>query len=668
MITDYRLIFTPLQVGPVTIKNRIMFTAHSTRIADTLPGSSDRLRFMGERYACYQGDRARGGAGLIICGQASVHPAARMEARNTMIAYDSRAIPGFKVVTDRIHQYSARTFLQLMHSGLSYPSEDHKLAIFAPSAHANLPYEPTKSMEVEDIDEVIEGYGRSAENAKAGGFDGIEIHSTHGYLPLQFLSPALNRRSDEYGGSLDNRMKFILRVIDRIKEVTGDTMALGVRLCGDELMPGGLTIEDAREIAVKLENTGNVDYISISIGNSASDKLLWTTPPMYIPSGYSVYASAAIKEAVDHIPVFITGRILDPMHADRILSDGHADMIGMTRAQIADPELAKKSEEGRIDDIRPCIGCNQGCGGNPNDMPEHIYCVQNPAIGREKELGIGTLQRAARMKKVLVVGGGAGGMETAWVAAARGHRVTLYEKTERLGGQINLARKLPGRDEMEGIVRWRIRQMAEYAVKVVLNQEVTAAMITREAPDAVVIATGSKPFLGQYLKSIPPPQGWEQPNVVSCEDILEERITIGDRVIILDVEGRIKGLGTADMLAVQGKNVELVTPLLYPGACLDVTSLEYLKAKAAKDGVKFTPDSYITKISGKSVTVVDLFTGKEKAEEADSVVIITCGKPDEDLYFSLKGKVKELYRIGDCLVPRTVDRAVFDGHRVGRML
>ncbi len=673
---QFRFLFSPLKVGPVTIRNRILLTAHSTWIVDySLMTTESGLPvsggpgFMGERYAYYLGERAKGGAGLIICGETMVHPTSAWEGNHGMISYDERAIPGFKLVTGMIHKYGAAAFLQLSHSGEHNRSASSGLPIFAPSALELTGWGLPKAMEIEDIEEVIEYYGKSAANGKAGGFDGLEIHSTHGYLPQQFLSPYTNRRTDEYGGSLDNRMRFLLRVLDRVKEETGNDMALGVRLCGDELTSGGLTPEDAKEIAVRLEATGKVDYISVSIG-SVLTSLLWVTPPMYIPQGSAVYASAAVREVIDHIPIFVTGRIVDPLHAEKILAEGHADMIGMTRAQIADPELASKAQAGRLEDIRNCTGCRQGCGAPSAERSIPLSCYQNPTVAKEKEWGVGTLKPVSNGKKVLIAGGGPGGMEAAWVAAARGHKVTLYEKTDRLGGQINLATKLPGRDEMEGFARWRIRQAANYNIKVVLGQEVTVELVDREKPDAVIVATGSRPFLGGYTRWTPSPiPGWEQDNVVTCEDILEGHARVGNRAVVLDLDGRIKGLATADMLASQGKNVEMVTPLAIPGFRLEPNNLEFLQRKAGEDGVKFTPGSYITNISGKAVTIIDLRTRKERIEEGiDTIVIIMAGIPNSELYFALKGKIPELYRIGDCLVPRNVGLAIRDGHRVGRTL
>jgi mycofactocin system FadH/OYE family oxidoreductase 2 len=669
MQEQFRSLFNPLKVGPLMIRNRIMSAAHITRMIDPGPISGGP-GFMGEQYAYYQAERAKGGVGLIICGYAGPHPSISQGAINAMMAYDKKAIPGFRLVTDTIHKYGATTFLQLAHTGsLILNTERSMMPPFSPSGLASaLGSEPPKIMEIEDIEEIIEYFGKSAENTKSGGFDGVEIHSTHGSLLQQFLSPVTNKREDEYGGSLDNRMRLLLQVITRVKGVIGENMALGVRLCGEEFFPGGLTPDDAKEIAIKLEDTDKVDYISISIGHGSFSSM-WVAPTMYIPAGYAVYASAAIKRAVNHIPVFVAGRITDPVYAEKILSDGYADMVGMTRALIADPEWPNKALEGRLDEIRKCTGCNQNClGRTPSGV--HVGCTQNPAVGKEKEWGIGTLKPATKRKTVMIAGGGPGGMEVAWIAAARGHQVTLYEKTDKLGGQINLARKFPGCDEMDGYAYWRIQQMAKYKVKVVFEQEVTVELVDLEKPDAVVVATGSRPFLGATTDWLPEPiSGWKQDNVVSCEDILEERVNVGKRVVVLDIEGRTKGLPTADMLALQGKDVEFVTPLALPGAKQVGESRSFLQGRAAKNGVRFTPSSFITKISRNTITITNFLSKKERIEEGiDTLILVTHGKPNDELYFALKGRVPELYRIGNCVATRTVDRAIYQGHVVGRLL
>ncbi|TAK30407.1 MAG: FAD-dependent oxidoreductase [Chloroflexota bacterium] len=671
---QFKYLFSPLKIGPVTVPNRLLSTSHHTMMID--PRSTDTGTgpgFMGERYAHYLGDKAKGGTGLVYAGQTAVHPTTEWECFNVMKSYDEKAIPGMQLVTDMIHKNGAVTFMQLFHTGAYHaipiggiwPRE-----LFSVSGLSTLAgCEIAKVMEQEDIDELVEYYGRSAANGKAGGFDGIEVHSSHGYLPQQFLSPLTNHRTDKYGGSLDNRMRFLLEVLERCRKELGSGTALGVRLCGDEMVPGGLTAADFREVAQKLEASGLIDFINVSLSN-AFFNLVPCIAPMYLPGGYGTYAASNIREVVK-LPVFTIGRITDPVQAEQILAEGHADIVGMTRAIIADPELGNKAREGRLDEIRNCTGCVQYCLGH-QIMGVTTGCTQNPTANREKYWGIGTIQPATKKKKVLIAGGGPAGMEAAWVAAARGHQVTLYEKTDELGGQVKLSRKLAGREDSDNWARWRIQQMKRYPnIKVVLNQELTPSLVEQEKPDAVLIATGSAPSVNRPSEVWGPTAmpGWDQDNVVTPEDILSGRVDAGNKVIVMDYVGTIKALAMADTLALQGKKVEFVCLHLFPAARHEPINQTFARARAAGNGVTFSPTSHISKVSGRSVTIAEHYSGKERTEEnVDTVVVAFHGVPNDDLYFALKGKVPELHRIGDCLAARDTGEAIYEGHKVGREL
>jgi mycofactocin system FadH/OYE family oxidoreductase 2 len=670
MADQFQYLFTPLDIGPVTVRNRIMITAHATAYGDANPVCGEP-GFYGERYAYYLAERAKGGAGLIYFGQVNIHPTSAYELVNASIGYDRAAIPGYKLATEMIHQHGAKVFIQFMHSGMNNSGEVSRLPVWAPS---NVPgpgaigRETPKAMEIEDIQEVIEYYGRCASYAKEGGFDGVEIHSTHSYLGQQFLSPLYNKRKDKYGGSLENRMRFLVEVLERIRNEIGRDMALGLRIPADELAPGGLTLDDMKVIARELEATGLIDFLNVSVGTIHAIHMV--IGPMYIPHAYLIPLIAGIKEAVKDIPIFCIGRIVDPLEAEKILADGHADMIGMTRAHIADPEIGNKAKEGRVDDIRNCIGCCQGCIGHIISW-HPVTCVQNPVVGKEKDWGIGTLKPAPKRKKVMVIGGGPAGLEAARVAAERGHAVTVYEKEKELGGQINLATKLPGRDEMEGIVRYRKIQLDKLGVKVVLGTEVTPNLVEQEAPDAVVVATGSTPirtgFQGFTCAEIP---GFDQDYVVVAEDIIADRTKPGNRVLIVDEDLHMKALGLADLLSEQGKQVEIITRALYVGPEVDLVTLSAVYQRTCSKGVKFTPLNFVKEIlPGGSVIAYSVMTQEErKIEGIDTLVLVTGNQPEEALYFALKGKVKELYRIGDCVAPRKADRAIYEGHQVGRTL
>ncbi|MBI2866134.1 MAG: FAD-dependent oxidoreductase [Chloroflexi bacterium] len=670
MAVEFKYLFTPLKIGPITVRNRMMTTGHQSSLLDQMvPGGPG---FYGERYAYYCAERAKGGIGLVAFGQVAVHPSSSYETASIALGYDERALPGYKLATKMVHEYGGKVYLQLFHSGLYgagipstfiYPRQSASLG---PSAYPGYPelsrYETNKALEIEEIKDIISYYGKCGALAKEGGFDGVEVHSTHGYLAEQFLSPSWNRRTDEYGGSLENRMRFLLEAIDAVHSAVGDTMMVGVRMPGDEWDVHGLNPDDLREVAQRLEATGQVDYLSVSVSRTHGPRV---HPTIYDPQGPYVPLAAYIKEGVE-IPVATIGRIIDPVFADRILAEGQADMVGMTRAHICDPEIGNKAREGRLEDIRQCLGCMQECGGGWS----HLGCIGNPEVGKEKEWGIGTLSSAPQKKRVLIVGGGPAGLEAARMASLRGHEVMLYEKDTELGGQMRLAKQLPGRSDIEEVIRWRRAQIEKQKVKVVLGTEVTPELVMELNPDAVVVATGSFPLRnGVNGTDRAPVAGWEQRNVAVVEDILQGKVEVGDRVVIYDTDAHIKGPGIAERLAERGKQVEIITPYLYMGLALPEKIFGTVLPRLARKGVKVTTLTDLKRIGERSVVVMYMPLREERTiEGVDTVVLVTGNVANESLYFALKGKVKELHRIGDCEAPGKLGRIIQQGYYVGRTL
>ncbi|MBI2868082.1 MAG: FAD-dependent oxidoreductase [Chloroflexi bacterium] len=663
---EFKHLFSPITIGPITLRNRLMTTAHEGGFVEPGPATGEPGHH-GERYAYYFAERAKGGIGLIIDGVVQVHPTSAYKSPGFMGgAWDTKnVVPGFRLATQMIHEHGAKVFIQLGHAGADNTGIVSWHPPLAPSSVVALGgvgfKETSKAMEIEEI---IEYFGIGAENARTGGFDGIEIHAGTSYLIHQFLSPLWNHRTDEWGGSLENRMRFMLRVIDRVSRVTRNDMALGMRLTIDDLVPAGLSFDEMKEVARRLEATGKVHFIDVNVGHHGP---FLVNPTMYEPHGVMVRYSAALKKVVN-IPVVAVGRIVDPREGEKILAEGQADLIGMTRAHIADPEIANKAREGRLDEIRLCTGCCQLCiGVVPLRIP--MSCTQNPAVGREKTLGIGTLKMAPKTKRVLVIGGGVGGMEAAWIAAARGHHVTLYEKSLELGGQMNLAALLPGRGENRYYVDWRKTMLKKHGVNVVLGKETTAQDVLREASDAVVVATGSTPRRDglQQVTGAPIP-GWDLPHVTVVDEILLGKVKVGQKVLILDEENFIKAPALADMLTRQGKDVEIIDRHYFMGSELDPITRNRVYRVMAERGFRFTPQSSLLTIEEDGATVINLANGATRKVEADTVVLVTGRIPNEDLYFALKGKVKELHRVGDCVAPRWVHAPIRDGHKVGREL
>jgi len=657
---QFQLLFTPIRIGDVTIRNRVAVTGHGTWLAS---------RGI-EKLIDYHVEKAKGGVGLIITEPASVHPTSHSGLRG----WDERVIPDFRSLTDAVHEHGAKIFLQVGHIGRQRFLGDRFL--WAPSPMPYLTFDTIgltpKEMEVEDIREVVEGWGKTAYIGRAGGFDGVEIHSAYGgYLLSAFLSPYSNQRTDEYGGSLDKRMRIVYEVIDSVRKSVGDDYVVGIQLNADDFTPSGLGPDEYREIARRIDMTEKIDYLVTKTGTYWS--LNMSVPDMQHPLGLWIPYASMIKAATEKMIIICVGRINDPVMAEKVLADGHADMVGMCRAHIADPELVNKTREGRLEDIRPCVACNEGCLGWKYGG---FGCIHNPAAGHEKRFGMGTLRGAQTIKKVVVVGGGPAGLKAAEIAARRDHRVSLYEKKTDLGGQVKIAAKAPGRAELEEIIRYLSRQVEKLDVEIHLGKEVSAQTVKELNPDAVVVATGSVPRRVSFT-GIPPfdpdnpiPKGIDQDNVLTAWDVLEDEVNIGQKVIVVDDgEGHWKSVSVAAHLLELGKEVELISPLDFPLKDIQPESRRPLLRNLFLKGITLTPHTAVKEISGKSVVVYNIFSRQEKKTDGvDNVILAYYNKANDGLYFALKGHFNDLHRIGDCLAPRMIGDAIRDGERVGRLL
>jgi mycofactocin system FadH/OYE family oxidoreductase 2 len=652
-VSDYRYLFSPLKLGSVVVPNRINFAAHLTNLSEN--------HQISDHHIYYYRERARGGCGLITTEELTVHPS-DLAYEKLVDAFVPEVIPGFQRLTRAIHEYDTRIFAQLNHNGMQADGKISRLPVWGPSPGKDPLFRETcKEMEKEDIQECIEYFAKSAVHVVEGGFDGIELQLGHSSLIRQFLSPASNSREDEYGGSFENRLRFCLEVVEGIRKAIGETFTLGIRLNADEMHPkGGLTLEDAKRIAVRLEATGQVDFLDLSLGTFHN--LYLVEGSMHTPLAYTVPLSAGIRSVVD-LPVYGTNRINDPHLAEKILEDGQGDMINMVRALIADPELPNKAREGREDDIRQCIACNQGCIGRMG-LGYTIGCMQTPAAGNEKELGVGTLTPCDTPKKIVVVGAGPAGLEVARVAALRKHRVVLFEKGEEVGGQNILAGQVAGRQEIQGVTRWLIGQIDKLDIDLRMGVEADEHKILQENPDAVVIATGSVP------KKNPFPGEYGYPDVVNTQQVLKGEVETGQKVLFIDLDGHHQGTGTAELLAEQGKKVHVLVPALFQGAQLGpLQDLFLARQRLTKKGVTCTPDIAVLEIQGTVAKGLNVYSNEMIDFGGYDTIVLAAGNVSDDtLYFALKGKVKELYRIGDCVAPRKTDMAIVEGHRVGRKL
>ena len=655
-MSEYRYLFAPLKIGSVVVPNRINFAAHMTNLSVN--------QQISDAHVAYYEERAKGGCGLITTEELTVHPSDLAYAK-LVDAFKPEVIPGFQKLTQTIHKYETKIFAQLNHNGMQADGKLSRLPVWGPS-HGRDPLfrEVAKAMEIEEIAECIKYFALSAIHAREGGFDGIELQLGHSSLIRQFLSPLTNQRQDEYGGSFFNRLRFALEVIAAVRKAVGHDFTLGVRLNADEMHPkGGITHEDAKQIARCLEADGRIDFFDISLGTFYN--LFLVEGSMHTPLAYTTPLSAGIRSVVS-LPVYATNRINDPHLAEKILEDGHGDMVNIVRGLIADPELPNKAREGRDDDIRHCIACNQGCIGRMG-IGYTIGCIQNPAAGNERELGTGTLKLCDTPKKVVVVGAGPAGLEAARTLALRKHLVVVFEKSNEVGGQNLIAAKVAGRQEIQGITRWLVSQVNKLPITWRMGVEATAELIQAEKPNAVVVATGSvpreKPFPGLYAS----------PQVVNTQQVLTGEVEAGQNVLLLDWNNHHQGSGTAELLAGQGKKVHVLTSSLAQGLALSpLQDFILSRQRLAAKGVTCTPNVYVMEINGTTVKGANNYSNEMFELEGYDTVVTAAGNVANDaLYFQLKeqlGQGIELYRIGDCVAPRLTDMAIVEGHMIGRRI
>jgi 2,4-dienoyl-CoA reductase-like NADH-dependent reductase (Old Yellow Enzyme family) len=530
-------LFSPLKIGSMTVRNRITMNAHFNGY-DVPTGG-----IPGEKTARYWAARAKGGVGMIGTQINFVHA---VKEQNPF--HFPGVIDAYKKATDAVHEHGAKIVFQIgnlgaQQGGFGAPAPWAPSPVLTPNGKFELycPHEMTK----DEIKAMIDAYVHAAILIKEAGADGVEMHGAHGYLISEFISPLRNKRKDEYGGSLENRMRFPLELIDAVRNGVGGDFVVGMRISGDEFTDGGYTLDDMLIMAPMLTKSGKLDFLNVSTGIYVT--LSTIIDPMYYPPNSWVYLAAAIKGVVD-VPVFARGRITDPVQAEEIIANNQADMVGIVGGNIADAEFSNKAREGREDEIRKCIGCREGCWGMVTRlqgllaMQKGVQCVMNPVTGKEGEPGWGELIPASIKKKVMIIGGGPAGLETARVAALRGHQVSLYDKNSEPGGLTLTAAKAPSRDDFLELGRYYTREMDKLNVNVHLNTEVNTEMVMKQNPDAVVVATGSIP----HIPDIP---GVDGDNVVEVRQVLNDEVEVGNTVVIIGDDDDIQSLSTADFLA-----------------------------------------------------------------------------------------------------------------------
>jgi mycofactocin system FadH/OYE family oxidoreductase 2 len=646
---SYRYLWTPLQLGPVTTRNRIVFSAHLTNYArDGKPTA---------QHAAYYAARAAGGAGLIITEEHSTHPT-DWPYEKLIHGFHRDVIPGYKAITDAVHRHRVPVFAQINHNGGQASSMYSRLPVWAPSAVADpLFREVPKAVTHAEIDEIVAGYALVAEHCAEGGFDGIELQCSHSSIVRGFLSQATNRRTDEYGGSIENRARLLTEIVAAVRKVIGNRLALGVRLCGDELIEGGTTIDDAVQFAIIAEATGQVDYINTSIG-VATASLFMIEASMHIPPGYSMFIPSAFRKAVD-LPVVGVGRFKDPLQAERAIAEGHCDLVGIVRGQIADADFAAKARAGATDDIRLCLSCNQECVGRMG-LNRWLGCIENPRTGREAEplLGLST-----KPKSVMVVGAGPAGLQAAISAARAGHRVTVCEKEQLAGGQVRLAASVPNRAEFGDMIRNQLNECARLGVAIEYGVGVWPGLVEERSPDHVIVAMGAEPTRPWWVAG-------DAVRVADVREVLDGSAQPIGSVVVIDEIGFHHATSVAELLADRGCQVEIITPGMVVGQDLGITlDMENWWMRAGAKGIVQSTDLVPMDLTAEGeLTLLHHPTGANLTRQPDWVVLAVPPSPVEWLYNDLKAAGVSVQRVGDCVAPRRAHAAVVDGERAAALI
>ena len=681
----YPHLFTPITLNKLVLPNRIYSTGHAEVYAEAggMPG---------ERYIKYYEEKAKGGLGMAICGGSSpVSIDVPQGSWKPVNLTTDRVIEPLSRLADAMHRHGSKIMIQATHMGRrsAYAGDPWPHLVSPSGIREPVHRGNAKVIEIEEINRIIGDFAAAAKRVQAAGMDGIEISAAHQHLIDQFWSPRSNQRTDEYGGSLENRMRFGLQVLHAVRDAVGADFCVGMRMCADEFHDDGLDPETLKEIAATYSASGLIDFISV-IGSGADthNKVANCMPSMALPPEPFVNLAAGIK-SVSTVPILHAQGIRDVTQAERIIANGLVDMVGMTRAHIADPHMIAKIRDGREDQIRQCVGANYCI--DRQYLGQDVLCVQNPSTSRESTMPHVVSKSKGEKRRVIVVGAGPAGLEAARVSAERGHEVILFERNPSVGGQVNLAAKAPQREQMAGIIRWFDMETKRLGIERRLGVEADVQMILAEKPSIVVLATGGSSNTQQV-----PAWGTAEGLSVSAWDILSERVAPAKNVLVYDAIGTHAGFGTADFMASRGSTVEIVTP--DPKVADDVggTTFPIFYRRMYAQGIIPTPNYWLDRVyaeGDKKIAVLrNEYTETLEEREVDQVVIENGSIPNTELYWALKERSKNhgqtdistlfsaqaqpslsqkladgeflLFRIGDCVSMHNIHGAIYDALRL----
>jgi 2,4-dienoyl-CoA reductase-like NADH-dependent reductase (Old Yellow Enzyme family)/thioredoxin reductase len=650
-MSQFQALFQPLQLRHKTLRNRIVFGAHTANMAEAgLPG---------ERHRGYYEERARGGAAMIVVEPVPVHRTGVLTRGNFRHSTDE-IIPHFRKITDAVHAHDAVICHQLYHVGQHGDFDNSYEPSWSPSGLPSFhDSDGSHAMTEAEIEEVIDGFVQAARRAKESGFDGIELFAAYNAIIDQFWLPFNNRRTDRWGGNLENRTRFSRTIMERIRKMAGDDFIIGLAVNMDPASPASQTIEQLQEVVAWHDERQLMDYVTCGTGSYFS--FTGIIPNVFHPDKFGAPYAEALKRVVSHAKVQCESHIRTPENADYVVASGQADMVSIVRGQIADPHLANKAKEGRPEDVRPCLSCNQMCWGR-RYRDYWISCLINPSAGREFEWGGDRLIPAKAPRTVLVIGGGVAGLEAARVAAERGHKVTLAEASGKLGGQFRLAGLTPRRGQILDYIDWLERQLAKYQVRVLLNTPLDAVEAKALGTDEIIVATGSQPDGKGFQRALAEHDalpGIERGNVASCEDVLARIARPGKRVLLLDETANWKGAGTALSLAEAGHEVTLVTP--QPSVMFEMARTNadvQMRARLRQLGVRMLTDAVVLEWRGDGA-LVRSSGGVPEIISADTLVVAATNVSNRELGDELGAPM-----VGDAVAARTAVMAIYEGRKL----
>ena len=648
-VSQFPHLLSPLKIGNTEVRNRILVSAH-------VPGFAENNK-PGEKYVAYHRNYAHHGVGLQITGGTPVHESGLLgTGSDALWNLDDDIIPGYQMLSDAVHAEGGCILAQLAHSaGTVLINQPGRASWSASAIRSETTGNISHAMSQAEIDEVIGAFAAAARRAASGNMDGVEILGAFGFLPQAFLSPLTNFRQDQYGGSLENRLRFTLELLQAVRTALGPDRILGLRLPGDEFEPGGLTIDDMKIVAGTVAETGLIDYLNIiahtNITHTGRARHWAPTPAKH---GIFVPLAEAIRTVVS-IPVFAVGRITDPRQAERIIAAKQADMVGMTRAHICDPELVSKIKNDQVERIRPCVGANTCIANRYIGKP--INCMHNTRVGLP---GIDLLPSAAT-KKIAVVGGGPAGLECARIAAERGHQVILFEQQDSVGGQLALWASAPSMRELGGIIRWRIAELARLGVDIEFGRRLEPEDLVALEVDALIVATGS------VARTIDIPGDHGIPVITPHALLRGDSIKAGKALVINEGRGQA-GLVAAELLIDNGVEVEIVTSDIAVGADIDPTNRTAWYMRLGDRGCVFSAAQVVESAAGNRVLCRNVYDHRGSYREGIDLIVNWHGcRTDESLAAAITNGI-EVHAIGDCVSPRNLEVAIAEAEALANKL